>query len=140
MGSHPLINPPGSCFQYNTSSALSPNATGVGIWLPVEDAGHRCAIPAILCPQIDVHELDLTLIDLSPTMAKPNTSHITGSHALALHLVPLPFRGHEFNFVVCNTHHWRLHLTKRYPSGTEPICSSLSPSWRSMLCDHEVLS
>ncbi|CEL58572.1 hypothetical protein RSOLAG1IB_08648 [Rhizoctonia solani AG-1 IB] len=42
-------------------------------------------------------------------MAKPDTSHITGSRALALHLVPLPFRRHEFDFVVCDAHHLRLH-------------------------------
>ncbi|CUA76129.1 hypothetical protein RSOLAG22IIIB_12057 [Rhizoctonia solani] len=86
-----------------------PYASGVGISLSVEDAGHGCAIPEALRSRINVHEMDLTLIDLAPNLPKPDTSHITGSRALALHLVPLPFRRHEFDFVVCDAHHLRLH-------------------------------
>ncbi|KAF8679741.1 FtsJ-like methyltransferase [Rhizoctonia solani] len=86
-----------------------PYATGVGISLPIEDAGHGCAIPAPLRSRINIHELDLTLIDLAPTKPKPGTSHISGSRALALHLSPFPFRPHEFDFIVCDAHHLRLH-------------------------------
>ncbi|KAJ1300566.1 hypothetical protein OPQ81_002220 [Rhizoctonia solani] len=81
----------------------------MGITLPVEDAGHGCAISATLRPRIDIREMDLTLIDLAPTLQKPDSSHISGSRALALHLVPLPFRRHEFDFVVYDAHHLRLH-------------------------------
>ncbi|CAE6447509.1 unnamed protein product [Rhizoctonia solani] len=86
-----------------------PYATGVGISLPGEDAGHGCAIPGILRPRIDVREMDLTLIDLAPALTKPNESYITGSRALSLYLMPLPFSRHEFDFVVCDAHHLRLH-------------------------------
>ncbi|KAH7333752.1 hypothetical protein B0J17DRAFT_603092 [Rhizoctonia solani] len=86
-----------------------PHATGMGISLPVEDAGYGCAIPDVLRPRIDIREMDLTMIDLAPNLPKPDASHITGSRALALHLVPLPFRRHEFDFVVGDAHHLRLH-------------------------------
>ncbi|CAE6537077.1 unnamed protein product [Rhizoctonia solani] len=86
-----------------------PYASGMGISLPVEDAGYGCAIPDVLRPRIEVREMDLTLIDLAPNLPKPDVSHIRGSRALALHLVPLPFHRHEFDFVVCDAHHLRLH-------------------------------
>ncbi|CAE6422577.1 unnamed protein product [Rhizoctonia solani] len=86
-----------------------PYSSGMGISLAVEDAGHGCAIPDTVRPRIDIREMDLTLINLAPSLSKPDDSRITGSRALALHLVPLPFRRHEFDFVVCDAHHLRQH-------------------------------
>ncbi|KDN36450.1 hypothetical protein RSAG8_10842, partial [Rhizoctonia solani AG-8 WAC10335] len=98
---------PGGYSSYILSTC--PYASGMGISLPVEDAGHGCAIPDVLRSRIDIREMDLTLINLAPNLPEPDTSHITGSRALALHLVPLPFQRHEFDFVVCDAHHLRLH-------------------------------
>ncbi|CAE7176659.1 unnamed protein product [Rhizoctonia solani] len=98
---------PGGYFTYVLNTC--PHSSGMGISLPVEDAGHGCAIPDGFRHRIDIREMDLTLIDLAPHLPKPDASHITGSRALALHLVPLPFRRHEFDFVVCDAHHLRLH-------------------------------
>ncbi|CAE6421822.1 unnamed protein product [Rhizoctonia solani] len=86
-----------------------PSSSGMGITLPVEDSGHGCVIPSALRPRIDIREIDLTLIDLGPNLPTLDVSRITRRHALALHLVPLPFRRHEFDLVVCDAHRSRLH-------------------------------
>ncbi|KAF8595968.1 hypothetical protein BDV93DRAFT_548578 [Ceratobasidium sp. AG-I] len=78
-----------------------PQATGVGISLPVEDGGHGLAIPAELLPRIDVHLTDLTNYDLAPTIRKPSPS--------LQPLKPLPFAPGSFDFVVCDGHWLRLN-------------------------------
>ncbi|CAE6487865.1 unnamed protein product [Rhizoctonia solani] len=86
-----------------------PYATGTGISLPVEDTGHGCAIPDALRPRISICEMDLTMIDLAPNMPKPCALHIIDRHTKALSIMALPFLPHEFDFVVCDAHHSRLH-------------------------------
>ncbi|KAG8692842.1 hypothetical protein FRC08_009504 [Ceratobasidium sp. 394] len=77
-----------------------PEATGMGITLPVEDGGHGVAIPQDLSLRIDIIMQDLTTYDLAPDMLKPTTN--------PTQLSTLPFGPHTFDFVMCDAHHLRL--------------------------------
>ncbi|KAG8723848.1 hypothetical protein FRC09_001491 [Ceratobasidium sp. 395] len=68
-----------------------PEATGMGISLPVEAGGHDLAIPEDLLPRISLVRHDLMAYDLSsPTSDLDKTT-----------LSALPFKPHTSDFVVC---------------------------------------
>ncbi|KAF8601685.1 hypothetical protein BDV93DRAFT_495511 [Ceratobasidium sp. AG-I] len=74
-----------------------PEATGIGISLPVKDGGHGLAIPAELLSRIDVHFADVTSFDLAPALPKPSP------------LTSWAFGFSSFDLVVCDGHSLRLN-------------------------------
>ncbi|KAG8746252.1 hypothetical protein FRC10_005501 [Ceratobasidium sp. 414] len=77
-----------------------PNATGMGISLPVKDGGHGVAIPSDLSPRIDLVMQDLMAYDLAPDLPKPATNPTP--------LSALPFIPNTFDFVMCDAHYLRV--------------------------------
>ncbi|CAE6380329.1 unnamed protein product [Rhizoctonia solani] len=74
-----------------------PNATGMGISLPVPSGGHGLAIPAPLLPRLELRLADLTMFDLAPDWSdKPPP---------ALPLQPIPFNRNTFDLVICDAHY-----------------------------------
>ncbi|KAG9081921.1 hypothetical protein FRC07_014373 [Ceratobasidium sp. 392] len=68
---------------------MCPQATGMGISLPVEEGGHGIAIPTDMLPRIDLVMKDLMAYDLPANQ--------------------LPFEPHTFDFVICDGHYLRLN-------------------------------
>ncbi|CCO31031.1 hypothetical protein BN14_05065 [Rhizoctonia solani AG-1 IB] len=76
---------------------ICPNATGMGISLPVPDGGHGLAIPGPLLPRFDLQLADLTMFDLAPDFSDTPPSSSS--------LQPIPFDRNTFDLVICDAHY-----------------------------------
>ncbi|KAG8746253.1 hypothetical protein FRC10_005502 [Ceratobasidium sp. 414] len=78
----------------------NPEATGIGISIPVEVGGYDLYIPSSLLPRIDIHIADLMNYDLAPSIAKPTSSTQAAP--------PLPFETASLDLIICDAR-WVQH-------------------------------
>lgn len=91
---------PGGYSTYILSS--NPDATGIGITLPVDDGAPAVHIPEELLPRIDIHLADLMTYDLAPSRTpKPNVD-------AAAVLPPLPIEPSSVDLAICDAR-WVKH-------------------------------
>jgi len=103
----------------------NPQATGIGISLPLEFGAPDLYIPSELLPRIDVHINDLMNYDLAPSIPSPASP--------VQPILPLPFKLASFDLIICDSRWVRHPDNERRPwNWTRLIISQLLISLRAV--------